>query len=103
MVAPTVFISYSHDSKAHAACVLAFADSLKKLGITVLLDQFNPDPELGWTRWMEDGIEGADRVLLVCTETYLRRGQICGFSEEGSRKARHVDRPIMENPLGVTE
>ncbi|MCY2991188.1 MAG: TIR domain-containing protein [Planctomycetota bacterium] len=70
---PKVFVSYSQEGEAHSARVRAFADSLKTLEIDVLLDQYNPDPADGWTLWMERGIEAADYVLLVCTETYYRR------------------------------
>ena len=42
---PRVFISYSHDSDAHAARVLALADGLKLQGIGVIFDQYvDPAP-----------------------------------------------------------
>jgi hypothetical protein len=71
--AVTVFISYSHDSTAHAGRVLALAERLKQDGVTVLLDQYEQAPSEGWPRWMDKHIRDADFVLLVCTATYCRR------------------------------
>jgi hypothetical protein len=71
--APKVFISYSHDSATHQEHVLALADRLRKDGLDVMVDQYLPAPPEGWPRWMDQQIKEADFVLLVCTETYLRR------------------------------
>src|SRR5512135_636665 len=72
--APRVFLSYSHDSDEHAARVLALADTLCAGGIDVILDRYvHPAPEQGWPRWMDQNIEAARFVLLVCTEIYRRR------------------------------
>ena len=69
-----VFISYSHDSVAHREFVRGIADRLCNEGLDCLIDQYiNGFPPEGWQRWMENQIEAADFVLLVCTETYLRR------------------------------
>ena len=38
-----------------------------------MVDQYAPAPAQGWPRWMEREIQAAEFVLLVCTETYLRR------------------------------
>src|SRR5947209_1693424 len=73
MTAPRVFISYSHDSPEHEDRVLALANRLRQDGIDALVDQYNTAPPLGWPKWMEREIQAADFVLLVCTETYLRR------------------------------
>ena len=72
---PIVFISYSQGLESHSALVRTFADRLKTFGIDVRLDQYNPDPPDGWPLWMERGVEDANYVLLICTETYLRRLQ----------------------------
>ncbi len=69
---PKVFISYTHDTPEHKARVLDLANRLCA-GIDVQLDQYEPAPETTWPRWMEDGIERADFVLVVATETYARR------------------------------
>ena len=69
-----VFISYSHDSDAHREFVRGISDRLRKEGLDCLIDLYvNGFPPEGWQRWMENQIESADFVLLVCTETYLRR------------------------------
>ena len=68
-----IFISYSHDSDEHAGRVLDLANALRSYGQDVLIDQFQPYPPDGWTRWMERGLDSADFVLMICTPTYLRR------------------------------
>ena len=69
-----VFISYSHDSQPHRDFVRGLADQLRIDGLDCLIDQYvNGFPPEGWQRWMENQIEAADFVLLVCTATYLRR------------------------------
>ena len=71
--APKVFISYSHDSPEHEEQVLALSDRLREDGIDCRVDQYEDPPPIGWQRWMMDQIEECDFVLLVCTETYMRR------------------------------
>ena len=69
-----VFISYSHDSQAHRDFVRGIAHRLRGDGLDCVIDQYiNGFPSEGWLRWMENEVEAADFVLLVCTETYLRR------------------------------
>lgn len=65
-------ISYTHDSTEHRDRVLDLANRLRGEGIDCELDQYNPFPR-GWTPWMHNNIANADFVLIVCTETYLRR------------------------------
>ena len=69
----SVFISYSHDSPQHEAYVLAFSDRLRADGINAMIDQYQAAPSEGWQIWMEKQIRDAQFVLLICTETYLRR------------------------------
>src|SRR4051812_46027386 len=96
--APTVFISYSHDSDEHAVRVLSLADSLCRYGINVILDRYiHPAPEEGWPRWMDNNIDDASFVLLICTETYRRRvmgreeaGKGLGVRWEGSLIFNHI-------------
>src|SRR5271166_3941589 len=72
--APRVFISYSNDSDEHADQVLALADALFADGIDVILDRYvHPAPAEGWPLWMERNLKAARFVLMICTETYLRR------------------------------
>jgi tetratricopeptide (TPR) repeat protein len=88
---PKVFLSYSHDSPEHADRVLALADRLTADGVEVFFDQYVRAPAEAWPAWMEDHLEKADFVALVCTETYLRRvrrreepGRGRGVSWEGN-------------------
>ena len=53
-----VLISYSHDSPAHEARVLALADRLRDDGVDAILDQYESFPPQGWIKWMD----AADRA-----------------------------------------
>lgn len=72
-ISPRVFISYSHDSTEHKKRVLQLSDDLRASGVDCNLDQYEPFPEDGWPRWMNNQIEHANFVLVICTETYNRR------------------------------
>lgn len=83
-MAPKIFISYSHDSDQHRQQVLNLSDRLRAEGIDCFIDQYvNGWPEQGWQRWMEQQIEAADFVLIVCTSLYLQRFK--GQDREGGR------------------
>jgi hypothetical protein len=71
--APKVFISYSYDSQAHEDRVLDLANRLRGDGIDAEIDQYETSPPEGWPTWCERRIKSAGFVLLMCTETYLRR------------------------------
>jgi len=73
LIAPRVFISYSHDNDSHAARVLNLANALRNDEIDVIIDQYDPNPVEGWPRWMENNLDAADFVLMICTPTYYRR------------------------------
>jgi hypothetical protein len=70
-----VFISYSHDSDQHSQRVLALANQLRQHGVDAELDQYETRPPQGWPRWCEEQLrpENSEHVLVVCTETYLKR------------------------------
>ena len=73
---PSVFISYSHDrdDPKHAERVARLAASLLRDGLQVFFDQNRGDEEkVPWPIWMEDKIEVADYILLVCTGLYLAK------------------------------
>jgi hypothetical protein len=70
---PRVFISYSHDSSEHEARALSLANRLRRNGIDAVIDQYEVSPPEGWTLWMELQIHKADFVIVICTESYLRR------------------------------
>ena len=66
-----VFVSYTHDSREHDARVLAMSNELRAKGFDCDLDQYHANQR--WPTWMEQKIETAEKVIVVCTETYLRR------------------------------
>lgn len=68
---PPVFISYTHDSPSHDQRVCKLTNDLRAEGFDADLDQFHANQD--WPLWMEKSIAGATYVLVVCTETYLRR------------------------------
>jgi SEFIR domain/VHL beta domain len=71
--AKRVFVSYSHESEEHAARVLAFGARLLKEGVDATVDQFTKEPAGGWPLWMEQQIEAADFVVMICTAIYRQR------------------------------
>jgi tetratricopeptide (TPR) repeat protein len=79
--APTVFISYSHDSYEHQDEVLDLSNALLEAGINVIIDAFAPNPPEGWHRWMENNLDAADFVLMICTDSYYKR--VKGLEEPG--------------------
>ncbi len=70
---PRVFISYSHDAQDHMDRVLQLSDRLRAEGVDCRVDQYELSPPEGWPRWMINQIEGANFVLVICTQTYNRR------------------------------
>jgi hypothetical protein len=66
-----VFVSYTHDSSAHSQRVLSLSNRLRAEGFDSDIDQYHANQR--WPSWMEAKIEWADYVLVICTETYLRR------------------------------
>ena len=84
MPSPRIFISYSHDSDVHRALVLSLSNRLRADGLDCQIDQYvNGFPAEGWQRWMENNVEAADFVLMVCTPIYLKRFR--GRDREGGR------------------
>lgn len=72
MSAPIVFISYSHDSSAHAERVRGLGASLARDGCECRIDAYKETDE-DWPTWMSRQLVEADFVLCVVTETYERR------------------------------
>ena len=70
---PKVFISYSHDSPEHKRWVSELGAKLRHHGVDVILDQW--DLRLGddLTQFMEVGIRDLDRVLVICTDSYVKK------------------------------
>jgi hypothetical protein len=71
--ASKAFISYSHDSAMHKKSVCEFSNRLRNDGIDSNIDQYEMSPPEGWPTWMSNQIHNSDFVIVVCTETYLRR------------------------------
>ena len=76
MAAPKVFISYSHDSDGHKAWVLKLAVDLRGFGIDVVLDHWDLVPGQDISLFMQKGIAGADRVLLICSANYVSKAEL---------------------------
>ncbi|MEQ1721212.1 MAG: toll/interleukin-1 receptor domain-containing protein [Nitrosomonas sp.] len=72
---PRVFISYSHDTPAHKNWVLKLATDLRAAGVDAFLDQWDLVPGQDVVAFMHDGIANSDRVILVCTETYVKKSE----------------------------
>ncbi len=92
-----VFISYSHDSPEHERQVLALSERLRADGIDCWIDQYDPYPEEGWPRWMEQQINEAEAVLLICTPTYRKRVE--GKEEPGIGKGVCWEANLIYNHL----
>jgi hypothetical protein len=94
---PRVFISYSHDSPEHEDRVRELADRLRTDGVDAWIDQYSPAPPQGWPMWMGDEIQKANFVLLVSTQTYLRRVE--GREEPGKGRGVLWETKLIYNLL----
>lgn len=72
-LAPRVFISYSHDSPEHKRWVADLASKLMANGINTILDQWELRPGDDVPKFMERGVRNSDRVLMICTVTYVHK------------------------------
>lgn len=70
---PKAFISYSHDSLEHKKWVLDLATRLRNNGVESIIDQWSLGPGDDLPHFMEQNMSAADRVLMVCTETYVKK------------------------------
>ena len=75
MAAPKVFVSYSYDSQQHKDWVRDLATALRAQGIDAVLDQWDLTLGQDMAAFMATGIRTADRVLLVCSETYVAKAE----------------------------
>jgi hypothetical protein len=78
LTTPSAFISYSHDSTIHKEWVLRLATDLRNHGVDATLDQWDLAPGQDVVGFMQNGILSADRVILICSSTYVQK------AEEGS-------------------
>lgn len=69
--APRLFISYSHDNQAHKDWVLKLSTRLVGNGVNVILDQWDMTLGGDLPRFMELGLVEADRVLAICSASYV--------------------------------
>ena len=70
---PLVFISYSHDNPEHKKWVSELATRLVNNGVEVILDQWDLGLGDDVPKFMERSVKIADRVLMVCSETYVAK------------------------------
>ena len=70
---PKVFISHSHDTPEHRRWVSELSAKLHRKGVNVILDQWELRPGDDGTQFMERGIRNSDRVLVICTDSYVRK------------------------------
>jgi len=75
MAAVRVFVSYSHDSEAHKTWVRSLATDLRGAGVDATLDQWDLKPGQDMSMFMQRGISESDRVVLVCTESYVKKAE----------------------------
>lgn len=95
---PHVFISYSHDTPEHKEYVLGLSERLRKDGVETRLDQYvSGTPVERWPRWMQNQIDWAGFVLLICTETYYRRFR--GHEEPGKGKGADWEGAIITQEI----
>jgi len=72
-LSPKVFISYSHDSERHKDWIRKLSERLRSDGIDILLDQWELGPGDDVTYFMERALSSCRRVLIICTEEYIKK------------------------------
>ena len=70
---PKVFISYSHDTPEHKRWVSELSTKLHRKGVNVILDQWDLRLDDDVTQFMERGIKDSNKVLVICTDSYVRK------------------------------
>ena len=70
---PKAFISYSHDSPEHRRWVSELGAKLRHNGIDAILDQWDLGLGDDATRFMELGVRDSNRVLVICTDSYVSK------------------------------
>ena len=70
---PKVFISYSDDTPEHRQWVSELGAKLHREGVEVIFDQWDLHPDDDLALFMEYGIRNSDRVLVICTDSYVRK------------------------------
>lgn len=86
--ATSVFISYAHDPSVdtnrttstkqhdvalHRQHVLLLCDTLRKLGVDAIIDQYyESSPPPNWLLWEQKMLKSSDYTLMVCTSSFGR-------------------------------
>jgi hypothetical protein len=70
---PSVFISYSRETKDHNAWVIELARRLRSDGIASVVDEWEIGPGDSLTYFMEQAVANSDFVILVCTPSYKKK------------------------------
>ena len=69
--APTVFISYSYDSKSHKTWCLRLYKRLRENGVDAILDQaYRGTTTIDFNSFMLKGIRNSDLIIVVLTPNY---------------------------------
>ena len=70
---PKVFISYSWTSEDYKATVLQLAEALVDKSVDVILDRWDLLPGYDRFAFMEQSVEKADKVLVLCDKKYSEK------------------------------
>lgn len=76
--APSVFISYAHDTEEHKDDVRLLARVLEESGVAVELDQWAEGTRQDWSAWHIEQIRTAEFVVVVASPDYRRAGDGSG-------------------------
>lgn len=71
-----VFVSYSHDDDFHKGWVRTLAEDLRGWGVDATLDQWDLRPGADAVLFMQEGVAGSDRVILVCSDPYVAKANV---------------------------
>ncbi len=92
-----IFISYSWDSEEHRDAIYQLSNRFCEEGLDCDIDQYEPFPKEGWPKWMENKVTEADFVLVICTETYLKRFE--GKEKAGKGQGVKWESVLISNEL----
>ena len=70
---PKVFISYSWTNEEYKITVLQLAEALVSKSVDVILDRWDLHPGQDKFAFMEQSIEKADKVLVLCDKMYTEK------------------------------
>src|ERR1700753_2444124 len=101
------FISYAHDDETHGERVRDFWQFLRANGIDARLDLTAAEERRDWAEWMAQQADEADRILVVASPEYRKRGEGRAGPTEGRGvqwEARLIrDRFYRGQPRGLKE